>query len=158
MPNSRPSGSRGKFFALFSAFVLGIAALLGFQQFLTATDGTGLCATCHVMQEEAWTHKQSVHAKQACNECHTPSFIVYKLPFKAWVGAYDLAVNTLGEVPDTIHADDVTKDIIQANCIRCHYATIQEVNMTSKQYCTDCHRTIPHMNKLPIDRRKAADA
>jgi cytochrome c nitrite reductase small subunit len=49
------------------------------------------------------------------------------------------------------------KTIINDNCIRCHSATVSNVNMTAKAYCTDCHRTVPHMNRRPLSERRAAD-
>lgn len=158
MPKYNGSGKSGKKFLFFIAFVIGAFAILAAQQAISGTDGASFCGSCHSMSEVVWTHKQSVHAKQNCNECHTPYNIASKLPYKAAVGFHDVYVNTFSNVPDNIMATQSMKDVIQANCVRCHYSTVTEVNMTVKPYCTDCHRSIPHMNKLPIDRRKAADA
>jgi len=54
--------------------VLVIGAIIGF--ILTAGAGFGMkisderpfCASCHIMNEAALTHKMSPHAKIACNE------------------------------------------------------------------------------------------
>lgn len=158
MPSTNSSGkSKSRLLPVVVAFIVGVVFILGTQQAISGTDGAAFCGSCHAMSEAVWTHSMSVHAKQACNECHTPHAIATKLPFKAQIGLHDIYVNTTGNVPDDIQASKSTKDVIQANCVRCHYATIRDVNMTTKQYCTDCHRSVPHMNKLPIDRRKAAD-
>lgn len=157
MPKNSATGGR-KWRLAIVAFALGMFVILGVQMTVTATDDRAFCGSCHAMAVQAWTHKTSIHAKQACAECHLPYSVTAKLPYKAAIGINDVFVNTLGTVPDSIRASQTNKDVIQANCVRCHYATVQEVNMTVKPYCTDCHRSVPHMNKLPIDRRKAADA
>lgn len=146
------------FFPLAASFIVGILAFAGGSAALSATDGAEFCASCHVMSEASWTHSKSVHAKQACNECHLPhDGAVGMLVFKAKLGLSDITVNTLSKAPDSIMAAQDMKDVIQQNCVRCHYSTVREVNMTVKPYCTDCHRSVPHMNKIPIDRRRAAD-
>lgn len=142
---------------MFTAFVAGMFVMVGAGFAVKTTDQADFCARCHVMSEAAWTHKNSLHAKLDCNECHTPHNIVEKLPFKAAVGLHDIRVNTFEHVVDRISATKDTKDVVQANCRRCHYATTMNVAMDVKPYCTDCHRSVPHNNKLPISKRKAAD-
>jgi cytochrome c nitrite reductase small subunit len=110
------------------------------------------------MAEAAWTHRQSAHGEQTCNECHIPhDNIANMLVFKARTGVNDVVVNTFMDLADTVEASPAMKDVIKGNCVRCHYATVREVNMDVKEYCTDCHRSVPHLNKLPIDMRRAAD-
>ena len=148
---------KGKWSLAVFAFVLGMIAVVGTGIAVKGTDQAAFCAKCHVMSEAAWTHKQSVHAQFDCNECHTPAFLPTKLPYKAKIGLNDIFVNTFGTVPDLIHTNQDMKDVIQANCRRCHVSTTMNVAMDSKPYCTDCHRSVPHNKKLPVDRRKAAD-
>ncbi len=143
--------------ALFT-FLVGMLAMAGVGYAVKATDQATFCASCHAMSEAAWTHQNSIHAKLDCNECHTPFSIPEKMPFKTAVGINDIYTNTFTSIKDNIHASDDMKAVIQANCRRCHTATTVKVDMAVKQYCTDCHRTVPHNSKLPIDRRKAADA
>lgn len=155
---AKKKGPGGKWLLPVVAFFAGIIGVLGTQMSISATDTAQFCGNCHVMSEAVWTHQQGAHAKQACNECHIPhDNIVNKLSYKAMIGINDIVVNTFMDVEDTIMADDKMKQVIKDNCIRCHYATIKEVDMDVKGLCTDCHRSVPHMNKLPIDRRKAAD-
>lgn len=148
---------RGKWTAALLAFAAGMVAVVGIGLAVRGTDQASFCASCHAMQEAAWTHKQSVHAQFACNECHTPANLAAKLPYKAKVGLHDIYVNTLNDVPDLIHTQENMKDVIQANCRRCHVSTTMTVAMDVKPYCTDCHRAVPHNKKISIDKRKAAD-
>ncbi|MDR2503420.1 MAG: NapC/NirT family cytochrome c [Deltaproteobacteria bacterium] len=153
--NRSPGGKR---FYLLVAFIVGFAAFWTGSMTMGATDEASFCASCHVMSESVWTNKLGVHAKQACNECHMPGGdLTAYLTLKATRGLRDVAINTFMDVPDNIEAAKDMKDVIQANCVRCHYETVRQVNMTVKTYCTDCHRAVPHLNKMPIDRRKAAD-
>lgn len=157
MPKSTGKPNGRKWLLPLATFVVGVFAVVGAQAALKSTDEASFCGSCHVMSEAVWTHKMSVHAKQACNECHLPYNLASRLPYKAALGMGDVFTNTFGNTADVIHASQNMKDVIQENCRRCHYPTTMEVNMTVKPYCTDCHRSVPHMNKLPIDRRMAAD-
>ncbi|MDL2316140.1 NapC/NirT family cytochrome c [Desulfovibrio sp. OttesenSCG-928-A18] len=148
---------KGKWFVALLTFAAGMVAMVGIGFAVKGTDQAAFCGSCHAMDEAVWTHKQSVHRQFDCNECHTPSALVSKMTTKASVGLNDIYVNTLGTVPDRITASDSMKDVIQANCRRCHVGTTMTVAMDTKQYCTDCHRTVPHNKKAPIARRKAAD-
>ncbi len=139
------------------AALAGVAVTVGAALAMTATDQALFCGSCHSMSEAALTHKRSPHAKFACNECHAPHNLAAKLPFKAKEGARDIYSTTLGTIPDLIHPGGETKDVVQANCRRCHVATTMTVSMETKKYCTDCHRHVPHTPKLPIARRSAAD-
>lgn len=123
---------------------------------MKATDQVQFCGSCHMMHEAVRTHQISLHAKLACNECHAPQKPVRKMVFKTWVGTKDFYQNTLGEVFDVIHAGESTKKVVNENCSNCH--TMTTINVADvKQYCTDCHRSVPHMSKLPISKRRVAD-
>ena len=148
----------GKWFLPVMAFLAGIVVITGANLALDATDSAAFCGSCHVMSEAVWTHSQSVHAKLACNECHIPhDSLAAKLPYKTIVGINDVAVNSFSNVDDNIRANEKTRSIVRDNCVRCHYSTIKEVNMEAKEQCTGCHRSVPHINKLPIAKRRAAD-
>lgn len=136
----------------------GVALTVGVAMAMTATDQARFCGACHSMSEAALTHKRSVHAEFACNECHAPHNLVVKIPFKARIGTHDILTTVTSSVPDLIHPGGETKDVTQANCLRCHQATTSTVNMQSKKFCTDCHRHVPHTPKIPVAKRSAADA
>lgn len=136
----------------------GVALTVGVAVAMTATDQARFCGGCHSMSEAALTHKHSVHAELACNECHAPHNLAAKIPFKAKAGTHDILATITSNVPDLIHPNGDTKEVTQANCVRCHQATISTVNMQVKEYCTDCHRHVPHTPKIPVAKRSAADA
>lgn len=82
------------------------AALLAVMAFaMVSTDQRPFCASCHIMQEAAVTHKLSTHAKLACNECHAPHNLLAKLPFKAQEGLRDFMGNVSGkDIPRPLSA------------------------------------------------------
>jgi len=136
--------------------IVGAGLYAGAAFSMKATDQARFCGSCHVMHEAVRTHQMSLHAKLACNECHAPAKILPKMVFKTWVGTKDLYQNVFGDVFDVIHASERTKDVVNESCSECHSMTA--INVTDvKQYCTDCHRSVPHMSKLPISKRRVAD-
>lgn len=137
--------------------ILGIVLYGGFAFSMKSTDQAQFCGNCHTMYEYVRTHQMSGHAKQACNECHIPAEGLDRYVFKARSGAHDSYVTAFGTVPDVIHAGLDTKEVVNDNCKRCHDITVLNVAMDVKPYCTDCHRSVPHMNKLPISKRSAAN-
>lgn len=139
--------------ALAALLVAGVAGSYAMQ----STDQAAFCAGCHSMSEQAWTFQNSQHAKLACNDCHAPNNLAAKIPFKAAAGASDAWSTVTKNIPDVIHANKLHKDVIQANCLRCHSPTVQAVAMDSKPYCVDCHRSVPHKSRAPISTRKVAD-
>lgn len=131
-------------------------AAVGFS--MKATDQPEFCGSCHVMYEAVRTQQNSMHAKLDCNECHTPQDLTSKIPFKTWTGTKDMYQNTFGEIADVIHATNKTKEVVNANCENCHTMTALNVDsLEAKQYCTDCHRQVPHFSKRPIAKRRVAD-
>ncbi len=157
MENKDSRSRLGVGFLVTCAFIVGFLVMAGSGVAMKGTDEAAFCAGCHVMADAAWSHKTSVHAKLACNECHAPQNIVSKLPFKAVAGVSDIYSNTFHRIADVIHATPETKDVVQENCRRCHTMTTSKVAMDVKPYCTDCHRSVPHGKKLPIAQRMAAD-
>jgi cytochrome c nitrite reductase small subunit len=132
--------------------------LVGAALAMHGTDQAPFCGACHSMAEAALTHKRSVHAELACNECHAPHNLVAKLPFKSKEGLRDIWATATSTVPDLIHPGGDTRRVTQENCQRCHSATTSTVIMQSKEFCTDCHRHVPHSPKIPVAKRSAADA
>jgi cytochrome c nitrite reductase small subunit len=150
---------RGKV-AILVLLLVGAGLYAGMAFSMKATDQPEFCGSCHVMYEAVRTHQMSAHAELACNECHAPDETVPKMFFKAQAGAKDFYQNTLGDVFDVIHASDKTREVVNQSCLNCHSMTILNVadDVTeAKQYCTDCHRSVPHMSKLSISERRVAD-
>lgn len=151
-----PTGRGWKMLA--GGVVLGVVVLAGTSYVVGMTDQRPFCATCHLMEPEAITHKLSTHANISCNECHLPqgAFVGHYV-YKARTGINDVYVNTMGapDLPITTTAD--MKEIIDANCRRCHANTnLNVASMDAKPYCTDCHRNVPHMRTKPISTRMVA--
>lgn len=107
------------------------------------------CANCHVMdsQYENWYH--GAHENFAkCTDCHLPhdNFAVYYAE-KGRQGMKDTFAFVTGKIPVAIRANEKTKVIIQANCIRCHADTVENIIMGAQpfdRYCWECHRTVAH--------------
>jgi cytochrome c nitrite reductase small subunit len=141
---------------LLGGVVLGVVLLVASSVVMRATDQRPFCSSCHVMQTAALTHKISSHANQACNDCHAPSALSSRLPFKAAEGLKDFAGNIVGNEVG-VSASLRTKDVVNNNCRQCHAATTMDVAvMEAKKYCVDCHRNVAHMRLKPITTRMVA--
>lgn len=136
---------------------VGVVLLAGMAMAMRLTDQRPFCASCHLMQEAAVTHKMSTHANLACNDCHAPKNLAAKLPFKAAEGLRDFMGNVQGkDVPIPVSLR--TKDVVNANCKSCHAVTNMGVaSMEAKPYCVDCHRSNAHMRQKPISTRMVAN-
>jgi cytochrome c nitrite reductase small subunit len=133
-----------------------VGAVIAFGIFVYVTNapiyaGTepSACNNCHVMDSEYENWYHAAHARSAtCAECHLPhqNVISYYMA-KAQTGMHDVYVYSTGQTPDTIRAKAETKKIIQANCIRCHRATVENIMAGPPAFernCWDCHRSVAH--------------
>lgn len=138
-------------YVLFSAAVLlavgGVfAASTRFTAYLL--DNPATCNNCHVMGTvyEGWRH--SAHRQWAtCNDCHTPHDLIPKYVTKATNGFRHVTAFATGHIPDAMRAIPATRDIVQANCVRCHEQAVSLINegkMQPDRYCFECHRTVAH--------------
>ena len=136
--------------ALSGVILLGVAIGAMLQ-----TDRRPFCASCHIMQEAAVTHKGGTHADLACNDCHAPHRLMSKLPFKLRAGLADFSANLAGK--DVSPPSMGTRGMVNENCIACHARTnVNVASMNAKPYCVDCHRNIAHMRQKPIAERTVA--
>jgi cytochrome c nitrite reductase small subunit len=136
--------------------VLGVVLLAVSAAVMRTTDQRPFCSSCHVMHTAAVTHKLSSHANQACNDCHAPTALGARLPFKAAEGLKDFAGNFAGKEV-SVPVSPRTKDVVNNNCKSCHAATNMDVaSMEGKTYCIDCHRNVAHMRLKPISTRMVA--
>ncbi len=111
-------------------------------------DNPSTCNNCHVMDAayEGWYHGGH-QAWAKCNDCHTPHDLIPKYIVKGQNGFNHVTAFTFGEIPTAIRAKTSTKDVIQANCIRCHAETVADVadgQMDAERYCFECHRSVAH--------------
>ena len=111
-------------------------------------DDPATCNNCHVMGSayEGWRH--STHSRWAtCNDCHTPHDVIPKYVTKGTNGIRHVTAFTTGNIPLAIRAIPATRDIVQANCIRCHAAAVSLIGdgkMDAGRYCFECHRAVAH--------------
>jgi cytochrome c nitrite reductase small subunit len=114
------------------------------------------CINCHVMfpQYASWSH--SSHANVAnCNDCHVPHTNFFrKYLFKANDGRRHATIFSLRTEPHVIRIKQAGANVVQENCIRCHYdmvsmtKIVEYTGMDKKNntglVCWDCHRQVPH--------------
>ena len=110
------------------------------------------CNNCHVMDYvyEGWYH--AGHSEwTTCNECHTPHALIPKYLVKAENGYHHVTAFMFGEIPDAIRAKESSRQVVQANCERCHADTIDNLDMGYRytpddpgRYCFECHRSVAH--------------
>lgn len=149
-----PSNGSGK--SLTVGIVLGVVLVAVFMLTMQMTDQRPFCATCHVMQGVAATHKLGSHADLSCNDCHAPHNLAAKLPVKAKWGLHDFFANLSGK-DAPVQASKDTRDTVNANCKSCHATTnVNVASMDAKPYCVDCHRSVAHMRKTPLSTRMVA--
>jgi cytochrome c nitrite reductase small subunit len=114
---------------------------------IESTDSPEFCSGCHIMDSAFGSFTESNHAHVDCNDCHAPthSFLV-KMAFKAQAGAGHVYMNTIGrgEIPEVLHATSDSAEVVNDNCIKCHRPRLAMVDHDSKEYCADCHRSVPH--------------
>jgi len=143
-----------------ASLIIGIVILLAVLGFFAwVTDAPtylkhepATCNNCHVMdaQYENWYH--AAHARYAvCTDCHLPhqNFVSYYL-FKGYSGMKDVFSFTFKTYPVDIRATRQTDEIIQANCIRCHTDTVENIvagPQSFDRYCWDCHRSVAHAER-----------
>ena len=133
---------------------LGLLAVAGFAMMLmTKIPALGLaeaefCGVCHAMDEQVSTYLHSPHANYAnCGDCHDPHGLVTGSVFAAYTGARDLYRVVTNTIPLEIRTTDLSKKVIQENCLRCHediMAAIGDTSHNSGSYCFHCHHEIVH--------------
>lgn len=133
-----------------------LAAVIALGIFAYVTDAVAFagsspetCANCHVMDAayENWFH--APHGRNAtCSDCHLP----HDNPANYWLtkgqtGMYDVYMFSTGQIPDAIRAKPESREIVQANCERCHKHTIDVVVMSpleNDRQCWECHQNVSH--------------
>ena len=118
--------------------------LLGPPKLLAKSESANFCASCHVMQDEftAWQHS-GAHSRIQCVDCHLPNANpVEHYVWKAIDGMKDVVSFHSGRVPETIALSAHGEHVVQANCIRCHEATVARMDTTRE--CWGCHRQTRH--------------
>lgn len=127
---------------------LGFCGMLLLKAPFLGLDSPEFCGSCHAMDEQLGTYEHSAHRLGAsCGDCHIPHSLVYGAAFKAWTGTRDVLAVTANTVPVDMRTTEMSKEVLQENCLRCHGDVMGEVGDTSRdggKYCFDCHRSSPH--------------
>jgi len=120
------------------------------------SDKPETCVNCHIMSPQYATWNHSSHRENAhCNDCHVPHNNVFnKYFFKAKDGMRHATVFTMRNEPEVIFIKEVGKEVVQANCVRCHSKLLTDSKVLRKtsefhhyradRPCWDCHREVPH--------------
>jgi cytochrome c nitrite reductase small subunit len=121
-----------------------------------SSDDPAACMNCHVMTPQFASWQKSSHRQVAvCNDCHVPhDNIINHYFFKAKDGLRHSYVFTFRLEPHLIRIKEATINVVQENCIRCHYDLINTnsivtVNGEAAKHgegklCWDCHQETPH--------------
>ena len=108
----------------------------------------GFCGRCHAMDYQVETYQHSPHAEAAhCGDCHDPHGLVTGSAFAAYTGTRDVYRVVTNTTPLEIKATNLSKNVIQENCMRCHGDVMTQVGNTSDDggsYCFHCHRNTVH--------------
>jgi cytochrome c nitrite reductase small subunit len=149
--NHLPKGLRLACLISTGAFVgLGVCVFTISNAGSYLSDDPKACINCHVMDPQYATWSHSSHGRDTtCNDCHVPHDSVFrKYWFKANDGLRHSTLFTLRMEPQVIRAKEEAKEVIQANCVRCHADNVAEVALpvhsASDRSCVECHREVPH--------------
>lgn len=158
--------------AVLALGVLLVAALMaasGGRAYLS--DRPEACGGCHEMTPRIQTWKASPHGRLAvCADCHVPQDgALSAFSTKAADGMRHGVLHATGKVPPFIHLKrDAARDVLQANCLRCHgervsmdrWRNLPALGTTSAttrprpetafhadqgRSCVDCHRSTGHV-------------
>lgn len=108
------------------------------------------CANCHIMQPQldGW-QKGSHHAVAVCVDCHLPHEFIPKYLTKAENGYRHGKLFTTQTFVEPIVVQAHGREILEANCLRCHGELVSELNpgATDAKHalsCVRCHSGVGH--------------
>jgi len=91
---------------------------------------------------EAWIHS-GAHRRIKCVDCHLPNDNqAMHYIWKTIDGVKDVVAFHSGKVPEQITLSSHGREVLQANCIRCHEVAVTMIDKERK--CWECHRRITH--------------
>jgi len=115
------------------------------------------CANCHVMAGHyAGWQASPHHGVATCNDCHTPAGPISRYVVKASNGWHHSYAFTLGGYPEVIRARPESREVVEANCRRCHGDLVEEMTQGSGRKpgeagpgdgvsCIRCHASVGHL-------------
>ena len=135
------------------AVLVGLAAGAGGFTFIYGRGASYLghdaaaCANCHVMQAHYDQWLQGSHRSvAACNDCHTPEFVVSKYAVKGLNGFFHSYAFTSGRFPDPIRIKPFNRAVTQQRCRDCHepVVALMERGADEPVDCLRCHADVGH--------------
>lgn len=129
---------------LAAALLVAIFMSLGPPGLLAKSESPLFCAGCHTMEAEydAWSHA-GAHRREKCVDCHLPNHnTAVHYVWKSLDGMKDVLAFYSGRVPDRIEISNHGRQVVQANCIRCHETAVDHIDQ--ERLCWECHRRIAH--------------
>ncbi len=138
--------SRGNVFRFGAVAILSLAAaaymMVGPPGLLAKSESAMFCAECHSDEYAAWSHA-GAHRRLKCVDCHLPNGNHLEHYFwKSIDGIKDVTFFNLGFMSDRIETTGHGREVLQANCIRCHEARVDAMDRTRP--CWGCHRRLRH--------------
>ena len=115
------------------------------------------CVNCHIMQPQydGW-QKASHHTVAKCVDCHLPHDFIGKYYTKAENGFWHSKGFTLQDFPEPIQMRDVSRRVVQKNCLHCHADFVHEIltirHDQEELNCTHCHRNVGHGDSVGVGR------
>jgi cytochrome c nitrite reductase small subunit len=142
----KPKAWKPAWLCLLAGIIITLAAVSGYQY----AGSSGFCTLCHSMEHVRAQWQLSRHKQFDCIECHMPAGnIVEKVKYKTRTGINDLVHETLRNYPAYIMLSSQGRNIINGNCLRCHFSTVENTMMVgSAQECSKCHRNLVHGKNL----------
>ncbi len=135
---------------------LAVAAVMLFllhgpPKLLAKSESPVFCSQCHVMatEYEAWLH-EGAHRRNRCVDCHLPNEnVAVHYVWKSIDGLKDVVFFYSGRPSEDIELTSHGAKVLQANCIRCHQATVEHISHERK--CWECHRRLMHKRSGSIE-------
>jgi cytochrome c nitrite reductase small subunit len=152
---------RARVLPLLLAVCLGVAAGIGGYTFRYAQGlsyfqkDPRACVNCHIMrpQYDAW-QKSSHHQVAVCIDCHLPEAFIPKYLAKAENGWRHGEKFTTQQFVEPIVVQAKGREILQANCLRCHGELAHQMSTGSSPEqqlpCTHCHSGVGHGEKAGL--------
>jgi cytochrome c nitrite reductase small subunit len=115
------------------------------------------CINCHIMQPQydGWV-KASHHNVAKCIDCHLPHDFLGKYYTKAENGFWHSKGFTLQDFPEPIRMRDVSRRVVEDNCLHCHADFVHEIltlrGNQEELACTQCHRTVGHGDSVGVGK------
>ena len=151
--------------AIVLAIVTGLAAGIGAYTFRYAeglsyfSTAPSACVNCHIMrpQYDAW-QKSSHHTAAVCIDCHLPHDFFGKYLAKAENGYRHSKEFTAQTFAEPIRVQARGREILQANCIRCHQELVHgnaagAEGQSAALRCVDCHSGVGHGERAGLGGR-----